>query len=108
MEAKRKQKAWEREGKKDHTNFMEIQRPCVACIVPETSARRVLALADILKKGRRLGPKNLRRAASVSTAVFSLPVSEQQKTSSKSVRVIWVFPSLKCCFRWATVMPRKK
>ena len=62
MEAKRKQKAWEREGKKDHTNFMEIQSPCVACIVPETSARRVLALADILKKGRRLGHKNLRRA----------------------------------------------
>ena len=62
MEAKRKQKAWEREGRKDHMNFMEIQSPCMACIVPETGARRVLDSADILKKGRRLGHENLRKA----------------------------------------------
>lgn len=52
----------EREGRKDHMNLMETQSPCMACIVPETCARRVPASADILKKGRRLGNKNLWKA----------------------------------------------
>ena len=43
-------------------NLMETQSPCMACIVPETCARRVPASADILKKGRRLGNKNLWKA----------------------------------------------
>lgn len=94
MEAKRKQKAWRGRGGKTTWTWwkprvpawhVSSQRPVPGGFRPQLTYWR---------KADAWATRTSGKQASASTAIFSLPVSKQQRTNSKSVTVIWVFPRL--------------
>lgn len=110
MEAKRKQKTGEREGKKYHTNLHGNPESLSCTPVPETTARMILASDDVGKKGGCLGYESLPpegRDLWVDNHLFFSSLS-MTKNYSKKHQSDRSFSISKSCFRWGIQMPKKK
>lgn len=97
----------EREGRKDHDpdgnpeSLHSVDRP------RKTSARRVPPSAHTEER-QTPGQQNLWKAGiCVSGPSFSLSLKATENKLQKCHSDLG-FPTSKCCFRWATVMPKGK